>query len=42
MVLFTRNVKKIKSADHQNGDVDGTCKLGLKQYSMVKLESVNI
>ena len=25
MVLFTRNVKKIKDAAHKNDDVDGTC-----------------
>ena len=26
MMLFIRNVKKIKGAAHKNGDVDGTCK----------------
>ena len=26
MVVFTRNVKKIKGAAHKNGDVGGTCK----------------
>ena len=29
MVLFTRNVKKIKSAAHKNDDIDDTCKQGL-------------
>ena len=26
VVLFTLNFKNIKSAAHENGDVDGTCK----------------
>ena len=26
MTLFTHNVKMIRSAVHENGDVDGTCK----------------
>ena len=26
MVLFTRNVKKIKGAAHKNGEVEGMCK----------------
>ena len=33
--MFTRNVKKIKGAAHKNGDVDGTCKRGLKQSKSV-------
>ena len=32
MVLFTRNVKKIKGAAHKNSDVDGTCKKALSLY----------
>ena len=30
MVLFTHNVRKIKGATHKSGDVDVTCKGGLK------------
>ena len=30
MVLFKQKVKKIKSAAHKNGDVDGTCKRGIR------------
>ena len=26
MVLCTHNIKKIRAAVHENGDVDGTCK----------------
>ena len=29
MVLFTCNVKKIKSDAHKNGDIEGKCKLAL-------------
>ena len=28
IVLFTRNVKKIKSVTHKNGGVDSLCKRG--------------
>ena len=31
MVLFTHNVKNIRSAAYENGDVDGTCKQALKR-----------
>ena len=34
--MFTRNIKKIKSANHKNGDIDGTCKRGLTQYNFFK------
>ena len=30
MVLFTRNVKKIKGTVHKNGNVHGMCKLVFK------------
>ena len=37
MVLFTRNVKKIKGAVYKNGDVDDTCKRALKNVDLFRI-----
>ena len=37
MVLFTRNIKKIKGAFHKNGDVDGICKRALKSVYILRI-----
>ena len=41
MVLFTSDVKKIKGAAHNNGDVDRTCKQVFSTYAVARLKCGN-
>ena len=41
MVIFTSNVKKIKGAAHNNGDVDRTCKQVFSTYAVARLKCGN-
>ena len=41
MVLFTRNVKKIRVIAHKYGDIDDTCKRALN-VSLLSCRDVNV
>ena len=42
MVLFRRNVKKIKVAVHKNSDIDVMCKQSLSGFIVQKFSSVSL